>query len=119
MLPFPVSVVTFKSVDLELLEGLGSFQIEELVLDSFSKAMIRFTVKCNVVPSGIGSVLGELNQIFIDVVVLLHFEGLEGTFQCLGEVKLSQQLMKLRDKFGLVAPDGWFGISHKVRLPPK
>ena len=80
MLPFPVLVVAFKGVDLELLKGSGSFQIEELVLDSFSKTTIKFTIKCNVVPSSIGGMLGELNQILIDVVVLLHFEGPEGMF---------------------------------------
>ena len=119
MLPFPVSIVAFEGVNLELLKGSESFQIEELVLDSFSKTTIKLTIKCNIIPSSIGSVLREFNQIFIDVVVLLHFEGLEGTFQCLSEVRLSKQLVKLRDKFGPVALDGWFRVSHKVRLPPK
>ena len=61
MLPFPVMVVAFEGIDLELLKGSGSFQIEELVLDSFSKTMIKSTVKCNIVPPSIGSVLRELN----------------------------------------------------------
>ena len=61
MLPFPVTVVAFEGVDLELLKGSGLFQIEELVLDSFSKTTIKFTIKCNVVPPSIGGMLGELN----------------------------------------------------------
>ena len=61
MLPFPVMVVAFEGVDLELLKGLWSFQIEELVLDSFSKTMIKFTIKCKIIPPSIGGVLRELN----------------------------------------------------------
>ena len=44
MLSFPVSVVAFKGINLELLEGSGSFQVEELVLDPFSKTTVKFTV---------------------------------------------------------------------------
>ena len=80
MLPFPVSVVAFEGIYLELLKGSGSFQIEELVLDSFSKTTMKFAIQCNIVPPSIGSVLGEFNQIFIDAVVLLHLERLEGAF---------------------------------------
>ena len=90
MLPLPVSIVTLEGVNLELLEHLGSFQLKELVLDSFSKTTIEFTIKCNVVPPSIGGMLGEFNQIFVDVVVFLHFEGMEGMFQCLGKVRLSE-----------------------------
>ena len=90
MLPLPVSIVTLEGVNLELLKCSGSFQIKELVLDSFSKTTIEFTVKCNVVPRSIGGVLGEFNQIFVDVVVFLHFEGTESMLRCLGEVRLSQ-----------------------------
>ena len=43
-MPPPVSVVAFKSVNLELLEGLGSFQVKELILDSFSKTTVKFPV---------------------------------------------------------------------------
>ena len=50
MLPFPVIVVTFQSVDLELLKCLGSFEIEKLILDPFSKAPVEFTIKCNIIP---------------------------------------------------------------------
>ena len=61
MLPFPVSVVTLEGIDLELLKVSGLFQIEELVLDPFSKTTIKFTVKGNIIPSSIRGVLGELN----------------------------------------------------------
>ena len=80
MLPLPVSIIALEGVNLELLECSGSFQIQELVLDPFCKTTIEFTVKCYVVPPSIGGVLGEFNQIFVDVVVFLHFEGSEGTF---------------------------------------
>ena len=61
MLPFPVTVVALEGVYLELLKGSGSFQIEELVLDPFSKTTIEFTIKGNVVPSSIHGMLRELN----------------------------------------------------------
>ena len=61
VLPLPVSVVALEGVDLELFKGSGSFQIEELVFDPFSKTTIKFTVKGNIVPSSIRGVLGELN----------------------------------------------------------
>ena len=61
MLPFPVSVVALEGVYFELLKGSGSFQIEELVLDPFSKTTIKFTVKGNIIPSSICGMLGELN----------------------------------------------------------
>ena len=57
MLPFPVTVVTFEGVNLELLKSSGSFQIEELVFDSFSQPTVKFTTKCNVVPPSIGGML--------------------------------------------------------------
>ena len=63
--------------------------------------------------------LGEFNQIFVDVVVFLHFEGSEGMFQRLGKVWLSEKFIKLRNKFSPVTADGWFRVSHKIRLPPK
>ena len=44
MLPLPVLVVTFKGINLELLEGSGSFQVKELILDPFSKTMVKFPV---------------------------------------------------------------------------
>ena len=44
MLPLPVSVVTFKGINLELLEGSGSFQVKELILDPFSKTTVKFPV---------------------------------------------------------------------------
>ena len=90
MLPLPVTIVALEGVNLELLEPSGSSQIKELVLDPFSKTMIEFTIKCNIIPPSIGGVLGEFNQIFVDVVVFLHFEGMEGMFQCLGKVRLSE-----------------------------
>ena len=61
MLPLPVSVAALEGVNLELFKGLGSFQIEELVFDPFSKTMIKFPVKSNIVPSSIRGMLGELN----------------------------------------------------------
>ena len=79
MLSFPVSVVAFKGINLELLEGSGLFQVKELVLDPFSKTTVKFTIQCNIIPSSIGGVLREFNQVFVDVVVFLHFEGSEGT----------------------------------------
>ena len=44
VLPLPVSVVAFKSVNLELLKGSGSFQVKELILDPFSKTTVKFTI---------------------------------------------------------------------------
>ena len=44
MLSFPVSVVAFKGVNLELLEGSWSFQVKELILDPLSKTMVKFPV---------------------------------------------------------------------------
>ena len=119
MLSLPVSIIALEGVNLELLECSGSFQIQELVLDPFSKTMIEFTVKCYIVPPSIGGVLGEFNQIFVDVVVFLHFEGSEGTFRCLGEVRLSEKFIELGNEFSPVTSDGWFRVSHKIRLPPK
>ena len=40
-------------------------------------------------------------------------------FQGLGEVRLSKQFIKFRDKFSPVASDRWLRVSHKVRLPPE
>ena len=51
------------------------------------------------------------------MVVFLHLEGLEGMFQGLGKVRLSEQFIKFGDKFSPVTSDGWFRVSHKVRLP--
>ena len=44
VLPLPVMVVAFKGVNLELLEGSGSFQVKELILDPFSKTTVKFTI---------------------------------------------------------------------------
>ena len=44
VLSLPVSVVAFKGVNLELLEGSGSFQVKELILDPFSKTTVKFTI---------------------------------------------------------------------------
>ena len=44
MLPLPVSVVAIKGVNLELLKGSGSFQVKELILDPFSKTMVKFPI---------------------------------------------------------------------------
>ena len=44
MLSFPVSVVAFKGVNLELFKGLGSFQVKELILDPFSKTTVKFPI---------------------------------------------------------------------------
>ena len=44
VLPLPVSVVAFKGVNLELLEGSWSFQVKELILDPLSKTMVKFTI---------------------------------------------------------------------------
>ena len=44
VLPLPVSVVAFKGVNLELLEGSGSFQVKKLILDPFSKTSVKFTI---------------------------------------------------------------------------
>ena len=49
----------------------------------------------------------------------MHFEGLEGTFRGLGEVRFSEQFIKFGDEFSPVASDRWFRVSHKVRLPQK
>ena len=119
MLPLPVSIIALEGINLELLERSGLFQIQELVLDPFGKTTIEFTVKCYVVPPSIGGMLGEFNQIFVDVVVFLHFEGSEGMFRCLGEVWLSEKFIKLGNEFGPVAADGWFRVSHKIRVPPQ
>ena len=79
MLPLPVSVVAFKGINLELLEGSGLFQVKELILDPFSKTTVKFPILRNIIPHSVGGVLGEFNQVFVDVVVFLHFEGTEGT----------------------------------------
>ena len=57
MLPPPVLVVALEGIYLELLKGSGSFQIEEQVLDPFSKTTIKFAIKGNIIPSSIHSVL--------------------------------------------------------------
>ena len=90
MLPLPVSVVAFKGINLELLKGSGSFQVKELNLDPFSKTMVKFPVQHNIIPPSVGGVLGEFNQAFVDVVVFLHFEGMEGMLGCLSEVGLPE-----------------------------
>ena len=59
---------------LELLKCLGSFEIEKLILDPCGKVPVEFTLKHNIIPSGVGSMLRELNQILVNVVILLHLE---------------------------------------------
>ena len=44
MLPLPVLVVAFKGINLEFLEGSGSFKVKELILDPLSKTMVKFTI---------------------------------------------------------------------------
>ena len=74
MLSLPVAVVALLSINLELLECSGAIEIEELVLDPFSKPPIEFTIECNIVPTSVSGVLQELNHILIDVMILLHFK---------------------------------------------
>ena len=74
VLSFPVAVVALESIDLELLKCSRAIEIEELVLDPFSKPLIEFTVERNIVPTSVSSVLQELNHILINVMILRHFK---------------------------------------------
>jgi len=119
VLPFPIPVVTFQGVDLELFKHSGLFQIEELVLDSFRETSIEFPIQCNVIPPSVGGMLREFNHILIDMMVFLHFKRSESTFRGLGKIRFTKELVELSYKFSPVASDGRLGISHKVRLPPQ
>ena len=49
--------------------------------------------------------LSKLNHELADVVVLLHLEGSESTFQGLSHVRFTKQLIELDDKFAPIALD--------------
>ena len=73
-LVFPVTSVTPQSVDLELLECVGAIQLQELVIDALSKFLIELTIKRHIIPPCVGCVFGELNHVFVDMLMVVHLE---------------------------------------------
>ena len=63
--------------------------------------------------------LSKLNHELIDMMVLLHLEGLESVFGGLSHVQFAKQLVKFDDEFTPVTSDQRFWECHKVGLPPE
>ena len=63
--------------------------------------------------------LSELDQELIDMMVLLHLEGLEGAFGGLSHVQFTKKLVEFNNEFTLVTLDRRFREHHRVGLPPE
>ena len=111
MLSFPELVVTFEGVDFELVEGYGLFHVEKHVLDALRQSVIEFTVEGGVIPPHESSMLGEFDHVLIDMVVLLHFEGMEGPYGGLSQIGFPKIPIQGGNELGPVAPNGRFRLS--------
>src|SRR5882724_8917615 len=118
-LVFPVTSVALQGGDLELLEHLGPVQRQELILDALSKSPIEITIESHTIPSCMGCMFGKLDHVLVDMLVILHFECVKGTFRGLGQIGLPKVSVQLVDKLTPIIANGRFQECNQDRLPPK